>query len=190
MANTQTNVTVGKPKANGAIYRAPYGTALPTDATTALTEAFKCLGYVSEDGFKNAPNISSQSIKAWGGDPVLNIQTGKEDQFSVKLIEVLNKEVLAAVYNASNVSGDSLDTGITVRANSEDSEAAVWVVDIIMTGNVMRRVVIPNGKISSIAEIVYKDNEAVGYDVTIAALPGSDGDTHKEYNQKVAAANG
>ena len=36
-------VTVSKPKVGGAVWRAPLGTTLPTDATTALDKAFKSL---------------------------------------------------------------------------------------------------------------------------------------------------
>lgn len=47
------NVTTAKPKIDGAIYSAPKGTPLPTDAKTALNVAFKPLGYISDDGLKN-----------------------------------------------------------------------------------------------------------------------------------------
>lgn len=184
MANDATKVSVGKPKVGGAIYRAPAGTALPTDATTALDAAYKCLGYVSEDGFKNTPTINTSPIKAWGGDVVLNPETEKSETFGMKLIEVLNVDVLKAVYNDSNVSG-TLSTGITVRVNSKESEEAIYVCDMIMTGGVLKRVVVPRTKITAIAEIDYQDSDAVGYDITLQAMPGGfaagDDDTHKEY---------
>ena len=47
---TVANVSAGKPKVSGAVYRAALGSTLPTDATTSLDAAFKELGYVSEDG--------------------------------------------------------------------------------------------------------------------------------------------
>lgn len=40
------NVSTGKPKVGGAIFRAPLGTTLPTDATTALDAALSHLDIV------------------------------------------------------------------------------------------------------------------------------------------------
>ena len=55
-------VTAGKPNVVGAVFRAPLGTALPSDAKTALIEAYKDLGYVSEDG---VTNTNRYDFKKW-----------------------------------------------------------------------------------------------------------------------------
>lgn len=179
-------VTVSKPKVGGAVWRAPLGTTLPTDATAELDKAFKSLGYISEDGMTNANSPESDSIKAWGGDTVHTYQTEKPDTFQFQLIEALNAEVLKAVYRDNNVTGD-LETGLTVKANAKEQQDACWVVETILNGDTVKRVVVPCAKITEIEDIVYKDDEALGYGVTISATPDSAGNTHYEYLKKGSA---
>ena len=179
MGNNAANVTAGKPKIGGAVYVAPLSADLPESVNDELT-GFTCLGYVSDAGVANDNSPASQSIKAWGGDIVMNTLTGKEDRFTFKLIEAMNTDVLSAVYGSSNVTGD-LSTGIAVKAKAEQSEAAMFVIDMILKNNVLKRIVVPNATVSEVSEIAYTDNDAVGYEITITAVPDASGYTHYEY---------
>ena len=186
---TAANVSNAKPNKAGAIWFAPEGTvtSLPSDYSTAIdTTVFKCLGYVSDDGLSNDNSPSSETQKAWGGDTVLNLQTERPDSFGFKLIESRNENVLAAIYGSKNVAVSAAEGtvgDITVKATADDMPRGVFVIDMIMKANKKKRIVIPDGSISSLGTINYKDNEAIGYDVTVTDVPDSYGVYHYEYIQ-------
>lgn len=181
------NVTAGKPNVSGAIFRAPIGTTLPTDTTTSLDAAFVEMGYASDEGVTNTNSPETETIKAWGGDVVLTVQSSKDDTFKIKLIEALNEDALAAVYGSANVSG-TLATGISVNVNSSEAEEASWVIDMMMRDGAAKRIVIPDAKITEMGDIVYVDNEAVGYEITLTAMPDASGNNHYEYIKEAASA--
>lgn len=181
MANTVSNVSAGKPKVGGAIYRAELGSTLPTDASSVLdTSVFECLGYISDDGIVNSDSRDSENIKAWGGDIVLNVLTSREDTFKFTLLEILNADVLATVYGSDNVTGTLL-TGITITANSSCDEEACYVIDMVLRNDVLKRIVIPDAKVTSVGDISYVDNDATGYETTLGCMPDEEGNTHYEY---------
>lgn len=177
--NDVTKVTAGKPKVGGAIYVAPTGTTLPTDATTTLDAAFENLGYISEDGVTQNITRDSESIKAWGGDTVLTSQTDFAETFSFRMIEALNLAAKKVTFGADNVTG-TLATGVTVKTNAKELPAQSYVIEMVQNGHLVRKV-IPNAKVTELGEIQYVDGQAVGYEPTITALPDTAGNTSYEY---------
>lgn len=180
MATNKANVTVGKPAIGGSVHRAPTGTTPPTDAQTTLDAAFKDLGYISEDGITNSYDRTVEDIKAWGGDTVLEPVTDFVDSWKMTFIEAMNDEVLKVVYGDGNVTG-ALATGLTVKASDDVYARAVWAIDMILNGNVLKRVVLPDAQVAEIGDIVYVDGDPVGYEVTLHAHKDSSGYTHYEY---------
>lgn len=178
--NNAKNVSVGKPAIEGAVFNAPAGTTLPTATGTTLATAWKAMGYASEDGVTNSNGLSTEQIRAWGGDVVAVPQTEFSDTFQLKLIETTNLDVLGVVHGADNVTG-TLAAGVAIEVNSGELPESSWVIDMILRNGTAKRIVIPRGKISKMGDVVYKDDEVIGYEITIACLPDSSGNTHYEY---------
>ena len=181
-------VTAAKPQKGGAFFAAPLNTPIPADATTALNAAFVKLGYLSEDGFENPIETESSDLKAFGGDVVLTQQTGYKETFKTKLLQSLDPDVLREVFGQENVTQDSgASKAITVRHNSKILPRRVLVFEVLLTGGLVKRIVIPEGQLTERGSTVYKDGEAVGYEVTFAAYPSVkiDGDCAREYIAKV-----
>ena len=188
MAQTVTNVSAAKPKIGGAIYVAASGTTMPTDCTTALASTFKCLGYISNDGLTNNNTPNTGSVIAWGGDEVLTLYNEKKDEFQFKLLEVLNVDVLKTIYGDSNVTGTLTGSnGITVQATNQMLPSLAFVAEIAMGNGVSKRICIADASVSNVGALVYKDSDAVAYDITISAKPDANGVTHKEYIKKTSS---
>lgn len=177
--NDSKNVSFGKPKATGALFVAPLGTALPTDASTALNVAFKNLGYVSDEGLVNNIETDVEDVFAWGGDNVLSDQTTFMEMFTFNLIET-NLEVAKLYYGEGNVT--QTGSNITIKVNSKTLPELVFVAELVMTGGRVKRIVVERARIADrSAEITYVDGEPVAYPINLKAFPAADGDTHKEY---------
>lgn len=178
--NDSSNVSFGKPKATGAVFVAPAGTTLPTNATTALAAAYKGLGYVSEDGLVNSTEADTENVHAWGGDQVLVGQTTFGETFTVNLIET-NEETLKVYYGEDNVTVDG-SGNITVKQTSAELPEVVVVFELVLTGGRIKRIVVPKARIADRSgEITYVDGEPIAYPAVFTAFPDTDGSTHTEY---------
>lgn len=160
----KNNITTGKPKVSGCIYRAPKGATLPTDATSDLDSAFKSLGYITEDGVNIDNAASKNMIKAWGGDVVITTDGDKGYQAGFSLMEHLNTEVQKVVYGDDNV------TEGKINATGEVGDTAAYVIERVTKNGKADRIVIPEADVASIGSVSFKDADAVVYPVTLAML--------------------
>lgn len=174
------NVTTGKRRTAGGIYWGAPGTTLPTDATTTLAAAFKNVGYISEDGYTNSLSKTVNDIKEWGGEIVDSSLTEQKEEYKFKMISSLNLDARKAAYGPENVTESSGAITTTVKAGVYGE--GVWVIDEAVKGGRLMRTVIPQGKITSLGDIVHKGDEAIGFDVTLlAAYDSTIGGTSKQY---------
>ena len=75
----------------------------------------------------------------------------------------------------------TLNTGITIEANSKEQVAKSIVIDMLLSNNTAKRVVLPNCKVTAVSDITYSDSAAVGYEITVSCYPDTNGNTHYEY---------
>lgn len=182
--NNASAVSVGKPKAEGAVFIAPAGTAAPTDAVTALAPTFKCLGYVSEDGLTNAVKAESESFVAWGGDVVLSAPKGYEESFEFALLQN-DEEVFKFIYGENNVSGTIAENNLKILHNAKPGGRFVMVFEVLLTGGYVKRIVLPVAEITERSDVEYKHDSLIEYKIKVSTYPDENGNNVTEYIGKV-----
>lgn len=165
-----TNVSLGKPGIDGVLFRAPYGTELPTNATDPLPAVWKSVGYISEDGITNSVDTDNTTINDMGGTAVLNVISSYVETYQFTMIET-NVESLKARYGDDNVVVDTNGKPVSVKHKVDDGSASSWVKEIAMTGGRIKRTVIPNSTRSEFGDLVDVGTDAIGYALTTAANP-------------------
>ena len=100
----------------------------------------------------------------------------------MKLLEAFNSDVLKTIYREKNVKVET-NGDIAVTVTAEDMEQFCWVIDMILKGGRAKRIVIPVASITEMQEINYRDNEPIGYGITLSAEPDASGAYHYEYIQ-------
>ena len=167
-----SNVSFGKGKATGAVFLAPKGTTVPTDATTALAGAYVNMGYISEDGYAYEMSTDTEEIKDWNGRTVLTEQSSYTETHTVNFLETTE---------AGGV--------ITVKSTGAALEEHVLVIEVALTGGRVNRIVVPHAKIADRSgTITFSATEALKYPAIFSASPDTAGNYHSEYIATVSTS--
>lgn len=162
----------------GTFYSADLGATLPTTATAALNVAFDDNGWLGEDGITNAINRDTTKHKSFGGDTVKVTQDNYEETIQVTLLES-NPVVLGNVFGDDNVTATYVGGHRTVRVDHDSKmlprkSFVVRVIDGVKT----RLIVVPEGQITDIDDIVHVHSDLLQYTVTIDVFKPADGGAH------------
>lgn len=181
----KSNVSIAKPRtraSGAAFWGIPGEVTIPTDGVSPLDEHFHDAGYLSQDGITNSTDQDWSDVIAFGGDRVLSVRTSRSESFQFTMIET-SADTLPVIYGPDNVTVDEATGNITVVHNSTEPPELVWVFEVALRGDRVKRIVVPAAQTTDIDDIQYQDGseDPVGYAPTLAALPDSAGNTAYEY---------
>lgn len=172
-------VTVGSAKSTGAIYTAATTTALPTDATTALS-GYTLLGYTSEDGVTISESTSSEAIRAWEGRAeVYNVITEYTESVSFTPIQC-NADVAKLTWGDDAVTVDSQTGAITCNHSGATLEPVHIVIETAPREGIVKRYCM-KAQLTERGEITMDGTQVDGRQLTFNALADNSGVTMVEY---------
>lgn len=188
MDNDKSNITIGLPKSNGAVFWAPAGTTLPTSAEATLDAAFVNLGYISEDGVTLSTEESVDQIRAWGREVVMISSTEYSETFQVNFLETVRESVLQFIKGTENV---SINAGgaIRVKTTGDPLPRGVIVIDTLQNNGSktprIHRIVFGDCQISDRSgDQNYNNSDPLTYPATIEAFKyASPVDSDKVYRE-------
>lgn len=190
MAQNTAYVAATSPVAEtGGVLWAPLGTALPTDATTALNLAlYTPLGYVSEDGLQySGEAAASEDVTAWGGDTVATLNTtGSIDRRTFKLLEVLNPDVLEFVFGPDNVTVTpatvSSPTLISIADKGIEPPKGVFIFEMFTSQGTKIRRCYPVAQPAINDEDPLTHSGVGGYEIQITGFKDTNGNRSYTYH--------
>ena len=165
--NQTGNVSVGKGAAGAYAWIAPYGTALPTDNTTAIATTYKVLGFIDENGVTFADSTSPTDYNDMSGNAIATTPGAVTKTAAFVPVE-LKKSTLDIIYGASNV--DDADGVIEYTDKGPDQTLWTIVFDFVLGADRKWRVVVPQCRLKEMADLTINYQTLVGRQNTMAVL--------------------
>lgn len=176
--NNTANVSAGKGVKGGYIFSAPVGTELPTDIETELDPAFKCLGFISEDGYVESISEDLNDTVDMNGDLMDSSNSNRVESAQVTFAEI-KAETLKRQYGENNVTDEN--GIITVKHNSDSHPSFSYVLELVLKNNRRWRKVVPKGQSSELDDLTIASSELCQRALTIKYLTDESGNTCYDY---------
>ncbi len=180
MANsTVAEIEVARSAVAGKLFWAVAGTAIPTNATTALDAAFKNLGYINEDGVQTSREVGVDPVKNDNGLKLLDIQNDFSKGYTATLYQVLNEDVNNMIYGDANtlVTAPGVSTGtlLAVQDSGLISTPGRLVIEWNNGGLGKGRRVVPIAQVTAVEEGALAGTAVRTIQITWSASPDSSG---------------
>lgn len=176
--NNTANVSAGKGVKGGYIFSAPVGTELPTDIETERETAFKCLGFISEDGYVESVSEDSSDIVDMNGDLMDSTSSNRVESAQVTFAEI-KAETLKRQYGDANVT--DANGVITVKHNSDSHPTFAYILELVLKNGRRWRKVVPQGQSSELDDLTIASSELCQRPLTIKYLTDEQGNTCYDY---------
>lgn len=176
--NNAANVSAGKGVKGGYIYSAPVNTTLPTDIKATLAPAFKCLGFISEDGYVETLEEDSEDIVDMNGDLMDSSNSNRVESAQFTLAEI-KAETLKRQYGENNVTDKN--GMISVKHNSDSHPAFCYVLELVLKNGRRWRKVVPQAQSSELDDLTIASSELCQRALTMKYLTDEDGNTCYDY---------
>lgn len=156
----------------GSIWKAPLGTTLPTDSTTAWGTGFKNLGYAT-DGFTLTQDLKRQDITAWQSlSPVRSIATQLIRKMSFESLES-NKDTVPLAWGGATMTPGT--AGVYTLAIPDGSPTDFILGVDWSDGTLSQRIIVQHATLLTLPTIKFVRTDAVRYPLEVQALVPSDG---------------
>ena len=173
-----SEVTIGAAAATGAIWVAPKGTSLPTDATTSLGGTWKLLGFTSDAGVQISETSNSTAIRAWEGrTEVYNVTTEYTESVAFMPIQC-NADVAKLMWGDSAVV--TATNTITAKHHGKTLEPVCIVIETTPREGIVKRYCM-TAQLVERGAATLDGTQVDGRTLTFNAIADSSGYTMYEY---------
>lgn len=143
------------------------------DKWTAFNPKWQRIGWTTSDGITEGYEDETEDIDAWPGGAIIRSVT-KKTKSTLKFQCQESSDLVLSLFHKTQVipGADGLRAFRILTPGKQIHSFGLDIKD----GNTFMRLVIPKGEVAERAEITYKTDETMKYELTLTMYAGSNGD--------------